>query len=62
MLKEKTTEPVLAKIHPKGLVTVPAPVRKRLGLEIGDIIQFEEKGDFFIIKPVNVTVSLKRKK
>lgn len=62
MSKDIAVAPLLAKVHPRGVITIPVQVRKQLRLETGDLIQFEEKGDFFIIKPVSVTVSVKLKR
>jgi antitoxin PrlF len=35
----------------KGQVTIPAEVRKKLGLKPGDKVRFEMKGDLVTIKP-----------
>lgn len=44
---------IRAKVTSKGQVTFPKEIRKRLGLETGDEIRFEEKeGEIFIRKEV----------
>ena len=37
----------------KGQITIPADVRKRLGLESGDRVEFVEVEGGFAIKPAN---------
>ena len=37
----------LAKVLPKGQITIPAAIRKKLGLQLGDKILFLEDGDGF---------------
>jgi AbrB family looped-hinge helix DNA binding protein len=29
------------KVHPKGQIVIPAEVRKRLGIEVGDLLEVE---------------------
>ena len=40
----------LGKITSKGQITIPAEIRKTLGISRGDRILFEQKGDDIIIK------------
>ncbi len=40
----------LGKITSKGQITIPAEIRKTLGISRGDRIIFEQKGDDIIIK------------
>ncbi len=40
----------LGKITSKGQITIPAEIRKTLGISKGDRIIFEQKGDDIIIK------------
>ena len=40
----------LGKITSKGQITIPAEIRKSLGISRGDRIIFEQKGDDIIIK------------
>ena len=37
----------------KGQITIPADVRRRLGLEVGDRVEFVEADGGFAIKPAN---------
>ena len=37
----------------KGQITIPAEVRRRLGLEVGDRVEFVEADGGFAIKPAN---------
>ncbi len=39
-------------ISTKGQVTVPKKIRTRLGLRIGDRVEFVVKGNYTIIRPV----------
>jgi AbrB family looped-hinge helix DNA binding protein len=41
---------VVAKVLPKGQVTLPKIIRDKLGIKIGDIISFEERKDGIVIK------------
>lgn len=36
----------------KGQVTIPAQVRRKLGLRTGDRVRFVEEGDRIVVKPV----------
>jgi AbrB family looped-hinge helix DNA binding protein len=45
---------MLMKVHPKGQVVIPAEVRKRLGIEIGDELEVEvvpEEGKLEMRRP-----------
>jgi len=42
---------VMAKIHKKYLVVVPKDVRKKLSIEVGDIIEFKVEGDKVVLVP-----------
>jgi AbrB family looped-hinge helix DNA binding protein len=42
-----------ATITTKGQITIPADVRRRLGLESGDRVEFVEVEGGFAIKPAN---------
>jgi AbrB family looped-hinge helix DNA binding protein len=37
----------------KGQVTIPAGVRRKLGLRTGDRVSFVQEGDHVIVKPVH---------
>lgn len=37
----------------KGQVTIPAGIRKRLGLRMGDRVAFLQEGDRIVVKPVH---------
>jgi len=39
-------------ISSKGQVTVPQEIRKRLGLETGDRVEFVVEGDRTVIRPI----------
>jgi len=41
---------VTAKVTTKGQVTLPKEVRERIGIEAGDVIDFEEKKGVYILK------------
>ncbi len=43
--------PVLSKITRHGQITLPASVRKKLGLEEGDLVEIEVTGDKAVIVP-----------
>jgi AbrB family looped-hinge helix DNA binding protein len=40
----------------KGQVTIPKPLRDRLGLHLGDRISFHLRGEEIILKPVQHTI------
>jgi antitoxin PrlF len=42
-----------ATVTSKGQITIPADVRRRLGLESGDRVEFVEVDGGFAIKPAN---------
>jgi AbrB family looped-hinge helix DNA binding protein len=42
------------KVHPKGRVVIPAEIRKRLGIDIGDVLEVEvvpEEGKIELRRP-----------
>lgn len=41
---------IVAKITSKGQVTIPKKVREKLGVNPGEDISFEEKGDLILIR------------
>lgn len=40
----------------KGQVTIPKPLRDRLGLQLGDRISFRLRGEEIVLKPVHRTI------
>lgn len=45
---------MLMKVHPKGQVVIPVEVRRRLGIEIGDVLEvtvLEEEGRLELRRP-----------
>jgi AbrB family looped-hinge helix DNA binding protein len=40
----------------KGQVTIPKPLRDRLGLQLGDRISFQLRGEEIVLKPVHRTI------
>ena len=44
---------MIAKVTSKGQVTLPKQIRKKLGIEFGDSIDFQVNNDIVIIKPVH---------
>ena len=40
----------------KGQVTIPAHIRKRLGLRTGDRVAFVQQGDQVLVRPVPASV------
>ena len=44
-------------ISSKGQLTVPQPIRKRLGLETGDRVEFVVKEDCTVIRPARSEVN-----
>ncbi len=46
-----------SKITSKGQVTIPFSIRKSLNLEVGSKIEFINKGDHFIVLPLNKSVT-----
>jgi AbrB family looped-hinge helix DNA binding protein len=45
------TEPKLVRIQEKGQVTLPAEVRRNLGLKKGDLVAVEETDEGILISP-----------
>jgi antitoxin PrlF len=45
-------------ISSKGQITVPQEIRKRLGLEVGDRVEFVVEGDRTLIRPARSEVNL----
>lgn len=43
-------EGISAKVTTKGQVTLPKEVRDRMGIEVGDEIDFQEKRGFYILR------------
>lgn len=43
-------DPIRSKITSQGQISVPAKIRKKLGLAPGSIIEWEEKNDEVIVK------------
>ena len=52
-----TVESKLVRIQEKGQVTLPAAVRKRLGLKKGDLVAIEARPDGVLITPQEVVAS-----
>lgn len=44
----------LVKVKDKHQITIPAEVRKKLGVKIGDYLLLEEQGDAIVLKPAEV--------
>ncbi|MEO5357445.1 MAG: AbrB/MazE/SpoVT family DNA-binding domain-containing protein [Nitrospirae bacterium YQR-1] len=51
MNEQKT---IVRKISRGFQITIPQTLREALGLHIGDMIEFEQKDDVFILRPVEV--------
>ncbi len=50
MEKEQTSRyRTFARVQKNGRVTIPAPVRRRLGIEAGDLVAFQETEDGILI-------------
>lgn len=45
------------RVQEKGQVTIPAEIRRRLGLTKGDLVTFQETKEGIVIKPAEVIVS-----
>jgi AbrB family looped-hinge helix DNA binding protein len=43
---------IKATLTSKGQITIPAPIRKRLGLEAGQVLEFDETAPFLEAVPV----------
>ena len=41
---------IVAKITSKGQVTIPKKIREKLGVNPGEVVGFEEKGDLILIR------------
>jgi len=41
-----------ATLTSKGQVTIPAPIRRRLGLEPGQVLEFDESAPYLLATPV----------
>lgn len=41
---------IVATVSSKGRVTLPLTVRKRLGVDIGDMLSFELEGDLVVVR------------
>ena len=41
-----------ATLTSKGQVTIPAPIRRRLGLEPGQVLEFDENSPYLLATPV----------
>lgn len=48
---------MLARVQEKGQVTIPSRIRKKLKLEKGDLVIFEETEAGILIKPAEVLVA-----
>ncbi|MBF0518251.1 MAG: AbrB/MazE/SpoVT family DNA-binding domain-containing protein [Nitrospirae bacterium] len=51
MNEQKT---IVRKISRGFQITIPRTLRETFGLHIGDMIEFEQKDDMFILRPVEV--------
>lgn len=47
----------LSMVQEKGQVTIPAEIRKKLGLKKGDLVSFVETDQGVLIKPAEVIVT-----
>lgn len=43
----------LARITSKGQITIPKPVRDRLGVRMGDALDFRFEGDHLLVAPIH---------
>ncbi|MCD6320825.1 AbrB/MazE/SpoVT family DNA-binding domain-containing protein [Candidatus Bipolaricaulota bacterium] len=50
----------LVKVKEKFQITIPASIRKKLGLKVGDYLKLEESGDSIVLRPVAVIDKRKR--
>jgi AbrB family looped-hinge helix DNA binding protein len=46
---------MLSKVYGKGQIVIPIGIRKKYNIEIGDIVEIEDKEDYLVIKPVRKT-------
>ncbi len=44
----------LVKVKEKFQITIPAPIRRKLGLKVGDYLELEEAGGSIVLRPVAV--------
>jgi AbrB family looped-hinge helix DNA binding protein len=44
----------LVRVKDKHQVTIPAEIRKELGLKVGDYLEVESQGDMIILRPVSL--------
>ena len=44
----------LVRVKDKYQVTIPAKIRKELGLKVGDYLEVESQGDAIILRPVSL--------
>ncbi len=51
---ERTPQPKLVRVQEKGQVTLPADVRRKLGLKKGDFVSVAETDDGILITPQEV--------
>ncbi len=51
---ERTPQPKLVRIQEKGQVTLPADVRRKLGLKKGDLVSVTQTEDGILITPQEV--------
>lgn len=49
--QRSASEEIWIKILPKGLITIPKKIRKRLGIQEGDVAKARISGNEIIIKP-----------
>ncbi len=54
---ERPRQPKLVRIQEKGQVTLPADVRKRLGLKKGDLVSVTPTADGILITPQEVVAN-----
>ena len=53
---------LVAKISSKGLVNIPADFRRKLKIQQGDYVSLELKNNTILMTPVNVKVSVTKRK
>ncbi len=51
---ERNQQPKLVRVQEKGQVTLPADVRRKLGLKKGDLVSVAETADGILITPQEV--------
>jgi AbrB family looped-hinge helix DNA binding protein len=47
----------LSRLTRKGQITVPMEIRRRLGLDRGDVVAFEQDGDLVTIRPATAVAT-----